>query len=332
MLKEGISVIIPYYNGINLLKKNLPSIFQALINTGLEYEVIVSDDASQDSPNQLLEKLFPSVILLTNKENLGFGKNVNIAIEKAKFSLVLILNSDIKIDEHYFNDQIPLFKKSDTFSVGGKIIDQSTQNIEAGWKPYIRHGKIRWSAITSKNNQLIETFYVCGGNALVSKDIFMKLGGFLEIYKPFYLEDVDLSIRAWRSGYKCYYSPNSICHHEKSSTIESYYTKGEINISYNKNFLVLNYLHSSSVNIILWKIRIALQRLLTLFRLNRKFNRVFFNRFYVEIDAIKKIRKSTHYQYDIDSVIYYFNNLEETNNHSPLKINSDDNKNRSHTN
>jgi GT2 family glycosyltransferase len=307
---DGISVIIPYYNGSELLRDNLPSVFQALVKTNLKYEVIISDDASTDSPKTMLDKFFPSVVLLINSHNVGFGKNVNNAVKVAKFAVVLILNSDMKIDEDYFKHQISLLKKKDTFSVGGKIIDQSTLSVEAGWRPYIRHGKIRWNPVNSVDNLLIETFYVCGGNTLVSKERFLELGGYLEVYKPFYLEDVDLSIRAWRSGYKCYYSPNSICYHKKSSTIESHYSKREIEISSNKNYLILNYLHSNSFNFWMWKLRVSLQRFMNLFKSEEAISSVFINEFYRQIDAVKGIRKSATYLYGINRIVENFNDNE----------------------
>jgi len=313
MLVDGISVVIPNYNGNDLLRDNLPSVFQALIKIGFKHEVIVSDDASSESPKNILDKFFPSVVLLINNHNLGFGQNVNKAVKAAKFEAVLILNSDMRIDEDYFKHQISILKKKDTFCVGGKIIDQSTQDIETGWRPYIRHGKIRWEAFNPAENRLIETFYVCGGNALVSKKLFLKLGGYLEVYKPFYLEDVDLSIRAWRSGYKCYYSPNSICFHKKSSTIESYYTKNEIAISSNRNYLILNYLHSSNTNLIVWKIKIAFQRIINRLKSNKKINNKITSEFYAKINVIKNIRKTTSYLYDINQIISH---LEENEPHN----------------
>ena len=310
MLIDGISVVIPNYNGNDLLRDNLPSVFQALIKTGFTHEVIVSDGASSESPKSILDKFFPSVVLLINNRNLGFGQNVNKAVKAAKFEVVLILNSDMKIDEDYFEHQISIFKKKDTFCVGGKIIDESTQDIEAGWRPYIRHGKIRWEPFNPLDNLPIKTFYVCGGNALVSKNIFLKLGGYLKVYKPFYLEDVDLSIRAWRSGYKCYYSPNSICFHKKSSTIESYYNKRQIEISSNKNYIVLNYLHSNSFNLGIWKIRTSLQRMTNLFKSNADIKKTFINKFYEQINAVKNIRATTRYVYDINQVV---DNLKDKN-------------------
>ena len=308
MIVDGISVVIPNYNGNHLLKDCIPSIIRALIKTGLKYEVVVSDDASQDSPKDLLSDKFSSVVLLMNRENLGFGGNVNRAVRKAKYPLVLILNSDITVEKDYFSSQLLAFKRNDTFAVGGKIIDQSTKKIEGAWKPYLRHGKIKWKAVDYSGNSLIKTFYVCGGNALVSKEKFLELGGYMAVYKPFYLEDVDLSVRAWRSGYKCYYSSTSICYHKKSSTIEAYHKKRDILIASNRNYLSFNYLHSTHRCFWAWKVKIVFQVMISILKLNNALKREYFLDFYKKIGVLDRIRKTDKYLYDIRRVVDCFNN------------------------
>ena len=48
------------------------------------------------------------------------------------------------------------------------------------------------------------------------KNKLIELGGFNELYAPFYVEDYDLSLRAWRLGYKCYYEHFALCRHQVS--------------------------------------------------------------------------------------------------------------------
>jgi GT2 family glycosyltransferase len=59
-----------------------------------------------------------------------------------------------------------------------------------------------------------------GANALVRREYLMELGGFCELFNPYYSEDVDLGLQAWRSGWKLYFQPLSICYHAQSSTIK----------------------------------------------------------------------------------------------------------------
>jgi len=64
--------------------------------------------------------------------------------------------------------------------------------------------------------------YISGGSSIVRRDIFLKLGGFDTIFKPFYFEDLDLGLRAWRSGYKLLFEPSSIVEHQHEQTISKF--------------------------------------------------------------------------------------------------------------
>ena len=98
----GISVIIPNYNGKVLLPEVLPTVFAALNNAGLPSEVIVVDDCSTDGTVELLKEKFPTIKILQNEINGGFSITSNKGIKAAQYDWVLLLNSDVKLEEDYF--------------------------------------------------------------------------------------------------------------------------------------------------------------------------------------------------------------------------------------
>ena len=81
--KRSISVVIPNYNGRDLLAENIPSVFDALNTALVDYEVIVVDDASTDESVTFIEATFPQVILLKNPQNRGFSPTINRGIMAA---------------------------------------------------------------------------------------------------------------------------------------------------------------------------------------------------------------------------------------------------------
>jgi GT2 family glycosyltransferase len=87
--------------------------------------------------------------------------------------------------------------------------------------------------------------YLSGAEALVSKEKLQMLGGFDEIFAPYYIEDYELSLRAWRLGWKCYYDHRSMCRHKTSSSIKSKSRKKQIQSIYYRNKMFLHAIHLS---------------------------------------------------------------------------------------
>ncbi|MCR5187847.1 MAG: glycosyltransferase family 2 protein [Treponema sp.] len=87
-----VSIIIVNYNTKELLANCLESIYRH--TKDLEFEVIVSDNGSTDDSINLIKEKYPQVILIENKENLGFGKANNRGLEKAQGKYIFYLNSD----------------------------------------------------------------------------------------------------------------------------------------------------------------------------------------------------------------------------------------------
>jgi GT2 family glycosyltransferase len=98
-----ISIIIVNYNTRELLRNCLVSIFEQTKN--IDFEVIVSDNASTDGSVEMLNKCFPQVILIENGENLGFGAANNRGLNLAKGKYILYLNSDTVL----INNTIKIF-------------------------------------------------------------------------------------------------------------------------------------------------------------------------------------------------------------------------------
>ena len=87
------------------------------------------------------------------------------------------------------------------------------------------------------------SFFASGGASFYSRDKLLFLGGFDPIYRPFYVEDMDLSYRAWKCGWKCLMEPSATVYHETSSTILSFIKKRKIKFIGDRNrtiFLWLN--------------------------------------------------------------------------------------------
>ena len=102
-----------------------------------------------------------------------------------------------------------------------------------------------------------------GANALIDREKIQLLKGFDEIYAPFYWEDVDLSIRAWRLGWECFYDANSICIHPSSSTIGKLFKKKDVSIVSNRNKFILHKLHLDASKQFSFKLKLFFKQILS---------------------------------------------------------------------
>jgi len=212
-----ISVIIPNFNGESLLKKNLPKVIEELENyKNGKVEVIVVDDGSTDSSESVISNLKSKILnfkFIKNKKNLGFSSTINNGARQAKGEILLLLNTDVYPEKGFLESLLASFKDEKVFAVGcmdksvegGKIILRGRGL--GGWKRGLlvhRRGEV-----DNKN-----TLWVSGGSGAFRKSIWDKLGGLNELYNPFYWEDIDLSYRAQKSGYKVMFEPKSVVFHE----------------------------------------------------------------------------------------------------------------------
>lgn len=287
---KSISVVIPNYNGKHLLKKNLPSVFAALKNIN-DYEVIIADDASTDESVAYIETNWQNVILIKNKVNGGFSKNINSGFKVATKELVLALNSDVILNKNYFLEQFKYFNDADTFGVMGGVFNDG-KLIDAAKYPLWKGGKL----ITTLNiellkptNEWLPTLFLSGANALMDRKKLMRLNGMDEVYSPFYMEDVDLSVRAWRMGWKCYYEPKSICNHIISSTINSNSKKSYVKFISKRNKLFFHYNHLQGVKRLMWQAEIVLNLLFRGLFLSFNYYSIFFAFIKLKSKNAKKI-------------------------------------------
>jgi len=246
-MQKSVSIVIPNYNGKHLLEKYLPSVFTAAENAKIEFEIIVVDDGSKDNSIDFLRSDYAKIKLLINDKNRGFSYTCNHGIRESKYELILLLNSDVKLDPDYFAAQLKYFDREDTFGVMARIMSFDESRIEdAARLLYYSGCRIKANKFYYSENledQNVYTAYLSGANALVDAKKLKELGGFNEIYSPFSSEDFDLSLRAWQLGWKCYYEHQSFCFHHVSGSTKTQITSNFIKKVYYRNRYILQDIH-----------------------------------------------------------------------------------------
>lgn len=243
----NVSIIIPNYNGENLLGKNLVKIIKIAESYKKgSIEIIVIDDCSTDNSMKIIKDLALTTELnhkkgfkvILNEKNLGFSPTVNRAARQASGEILILLNTDVLPEENFLEPLIKNFEDHKVFAVG--CMDKSIENGEVVFRG---RGLGRWEKgfLVHKRGEIDEnnTLWVSGGSGAFRKSIWDTLSGFNELYAPFYWEDIDLSYRALKSGYKILFEPKSIATHEhEKGAIKSKYSEFEIKvISYKNQFI-----------------------------------------------------------------------------------------------
>lgn len=234
---------MPYF-----LELCLQSVQAALKN--LEAEIIVVDNNSQDRSCELIKNKFPEVVLIENETNLGFSKGNNIGVAQASGDYVCILNPDTVVAEDTFENILNFAESQDKLGiVGCKLIDgrgcylpESKRNIPS---PKVAIQKIlgrssSYYAHQVESNEIGEVPVFVGAFMLMKRKVYQQVGGFDEDYFM-YGEDIDLSYRILKAGFKnIYFGQTQVIHYKGESTLkDKTYAKrfyGAMQIFYKKHF------------------------------------------------------------------------------------------------
>jgi O-antigen biosynthesis protein len=236
------SIVIPNWNGKDLLEKYLPSVVLAS-SCNPRNEVIVVDNGSSDGSADYLKQHFPEVTTIALKENLGFGGGSNTGFRAAKNDIVVLLNSDMRVAENFLAPLLDAFTAPDIFAVSCQIFLSNPKKVreETG----LTQGS--WSSgflrVRHRIDEVIEKPYPClyggGGSCAFDRKKFLALGAFDELLRPFYYEDTDIGYLAWKRGWRILYQPASHVWHEHRGTIGKKFSPSFIRGVLHKNVLLM---------------------------------------------------------------------------------------------
>jgi GT2 family glycosyltransferase len=238
---RAASVVIPNWNGRDLLAKYLPFVIEALTGHP-ENEIIVVDNGSEDGSAEFLRANFPAVRVLALDRNLGFGGGSNEGFRAAKNDIVVLLNSDMRVQPDFLAPLLEAFADEKVFAVACQIYfsDPAKLREETGLtQGWWENGGLRVRhRIDAAITEPFPCFYGGGGSCAFDRRKFLELGGFDALLRPFYLEDTDLGYEAWKRGWKVLYEPRSVVYHEHRGTIGKRFSKWQIDQVLKKNFIL----------------------------------------------------------------------------------------------
>ncbi len=212
---RSVDVIVPSYNG----RVHLARLISNLRKAGVDKSLVVVDDGSTDGSVEFVRSEFPDVKLIARSENGGFSAAVNDGIRATDADFVLVLNNDVEVTEGFLEPLLALFEDPNVFAVTPRILLGGWEGIDDGAKTAVWHHGMLYADHIQGVTELKPVFFASGCAVVYRRSKLEALGGFDEIFAPFYWEDVDLSYRAWKRGWKTLYQPASKVAHLHSATI-----------------------------------------------------------------------------------------------------------------
>ena len=211
-----VSIIIVNYNTCKLTLQCLESIFKWTLD--VEFEIILVDNHSEDDSVKMTRTYYPTVKIIENKENMGFGCANNIGAKEATGKYLFLLNSDTILIENVIKIMYDFMEKHPEYSsCGCNLINAKGDNVPTHgclpslWyelfgslinkysnKYYKNHLSL---AQTIHDGDLMNPGYIVGADIFIRSNVFKNLEGFdSNIFM--YFEETDLYFRMKRSGYK----------------------------------------------------------------------------------------------------------------------------------
>lgn len=262
-----ISLIIVNWNTRNLLLDCLESIYKETIK--VTFEIILVDNGSTDDSVIAVKDRFPDVLVIENRENIGYAKANNQGLKCAKGRYCAIVNTDIIILDKAIEKLVEYFDSDENVGAAGPLTVNEFGNIKENFRYFPRF----W-------NQFVETFFLdkifgrfeffhgrnvpkkyyeqtrkvenlSGCFFMIRREALEEVG-LLDERFFIYGEDIDWSKRIWKTGWEIHFYPEArVIHLGGKSSIAS---PVRFQLEMEKSYFQYIKKHSSFPTYILYKL------------------------------------------------------------------------------
>lgn len=223
-----ISIIIPHWNGIDVLSECLTSLNKTIYQN---IEIIIVDNASADGSQNWIKKNYTQHTLLENEKNFGYAGGCNRGAVHARGEWLLFLNNDTVQEPDWLNHLVNrAIQSDDVAAIQPKILNYYQRNLfdyagGAGGHldlfcfPFAK-GRIFLEQENDKGqyDQSAEIFWSSGTAFMVRKSVFVEVDGFDETFFA-HQEEIDLCWRIHLLGYRVVSEPRAVVYHKNAVSL-----------------------------------------------------------------------------------------------------------------
>ncbi len=252
------SLIVLTWNKREILKEALDALIEAVCHDGGDHEIILVDNGSTDGTQDYVRTHYRNIRLIELKKNYQFSRANNIGVQCSSNEIVVLLNNDVIVQPGFLAPLLKGFEHPDVFAVTSQIFnyDATKTRLETG-KTFgmmmfgCMHVGHTQPTPVDEERKYVPVFYAHGGSSAYHRQKFLDLGGFSEIYHPAYVEDADLSYRAWKAGFRVLFCPTSRVVHKHRSTNATEMGNARIDYLIARNLFVLFWKNVTSTRLFL---------------------------------------------------------------------------------
>jgi GT2 family glycosyltransferase len=247
-----VSIIIVNFNTSALLRECLASVFSRV--SGVDFEVIVVDNASSDDSCEMVSSEFPKARLIRSKENIGFGRANNVGAACAEAEFLFFLNSDTVLLNDAPSILMDFIRGNSSCGIcGGNLTNPDGLPVHSytsflpgpcddvyRFFPFLLRLRYGRSYEYNFSGSPRRVAYITGADLLIRSDVFREIGGFDPKYFMYY-EETDLTVRVRDKGYSVYSVPGARILHVKGASLEFLGSYKKINFESKYYYLQKHY-------------------------------------------------------------------------------------------
>lgn len=211
------SVIVPVFNRPQEADELLASL---AAQTYADFEVIIVEDGSSVTCREVCSRYANRLkIKYLEKENSGPGPSRNYGAERASGDFLVILDSDVVVPENYFAQLAKALKDNPAEAFGGPDAAHPSFSVTQKAISYAMTSFLTTGGIRGGKKRM-DKFYPRSFNMGIAREAFRRLGGFANMR---FGEDIDLSIRLFKAGYRCRLIPEAWVWHKRRTDLKKFF-------------------------------------------------------------------------------------------------------------
>ena len=243
----GVGIVVPERDAPDMLRQALVCAYHALREIREPTQVVVVANGAPKSKYDALARDYPEVEWEHSDAPLGFAGAIERGLARVRTGGTYLLNNDMTLDGGALSALLPL-RGERVFAIGSQILqsDASGRREETGFTDwYVDAAGLRLYHAPPPASASLQ-LCASGGASLFRTSLLARYLPASRAYDPFYWEDVEWSVRAWREGYEVLFCPDSLASHRHRATTSRFYAREELDRIVERNRVLFDARHDAS--------------------------------------------------------------------------------------